>query len=236
MHLFLGSWDWFPPAWQWCWPTAGKWWGNLHTDNNPAPPPVRVFRSHFIKLGREERDAGDPCCQIKLKTGQWGWSHVRRDWASCLQEFRLWEESWQSSAESYSLFSLPSLTSWSADSITACSRYHRRRSLEVESLHCYRPRYPEEVWPWWPAVLCFQYSSTFSSYWEVNTGPHRRLLISGLLILGTGSKWRRTLTIPWLVFYGAGIIISLSTHLHFTSKCWREEKVSPGLGGEIFTS
>ena len=41
---------------------------------------------------------------------------------------------------------------------------------------------------------------------------------------GTGSKWRRTLTIPWLVLYGAGIIICLAIHLHFTSKCWREEK------------
>jgi len=52
------------------------------------------------------------------------------------------------------------------------------------------------------------------------------ILVNILLILGgTGSRWRRTLTIPWLVFYGAGIIISLSTHLHFTSKCWREEKL-----------
>ena len=42
---------------------------------------------------------------------------------------------------------------------------------------------------------------------------------------GTGSKWRRTLTIPWLVLYGAGIIIALATHLYFTSQCWREEKV-----------
>ena len=62
---------------------------------------------------------------------------------------------------------------------------------------------------------------------EDRTLPHFYYL-STLSILGTGRKWRRTLTIPWLVFYGAGIIISLSTYLHFTSKCWREEKVERG--------
>ena len=59
---------------------------------------------------------------------------------------------------------------------------------------------------------------------EDNT-PLRVFINTSTVMSGTGSRWRRTLTIPWLVFYGAGIIISLSTHLHFTSKCWREEKV-----------
>ena len=59
---------------------------------------------------------------------------------------------------------------------------------------------------------------------EDNT-PIRAFINTSTVMSGTGSRWRRTLTIPWLVFYGAGIIISLSTHLHFTSKCWREEKV-----------
>lgn len=28
-----------------------------------------ISRSHFIKLGKMEKTPGDPCCQIKIKTG-----------------------------------------------------------------------------------------------------------------------------------------------------------------------
>jgi len=49
------------------------------------------------------------------------------------------------------------------------------------------------------------------------------IFVNILLILGgTGSKWRRSLVIPWLLFYGSGIIICLYTHLFFTSKCWAQ--------------
>jgi uncharacterized membrane protein YhhN len=38
-------------------------------------------------------------------------------------------------------------------------------------------------------------------------------------------RWRRSLLLPWLIFYGAGIILCLLLHLYYTSLCWREEKV-----------
>jgi len=47
-----------------------------------------------------------------------------------------------------------------------------------------------------------------------------------LVILGgSGKRWRRTLLLPWLLFYGSCVIICILTHLYFTSLCWREEKI-----------
>ena len=47
-----------------------------------------------------------------------------------------------------------------------------------------------------------------------------------LLVLGcSGKRWRRLLVLPWLLFYGAGVVICIWTHLYYTSLCWREEKV-----------
>ncbi|XP_023320222.1 uncharacterized protein LOC111695227 [Eurytemora carolleeae] len=52
------------------------------------------------------------------------------------------------------------------------------------------------------------------------------VMVNILLILGgTGKKWRRALLLPWLLFYGAGIILCLILHLYYTSLCWREEKI-----------
>lgn len=52
------------------------------------------------------------------------------------------------------------------------------------------------------------------------------VLVNILLILGgSGRKWRRTLLLPWLLYYGTGIILCLIQHLYFTSLCWREEKI-----------
>ena len=42
---------------------------------------------------------------------------------------------------------------------------------------------------------------------------------------GTGRRWRRALSLPWLLFYGAGIVACLWCHALYTSLCWREEKV-----------
>jgi len=52
------------------------------------------------------------------------------------------------------------------------------------------------------------------------------VMVNILLILGgSGKKWRRALVLPWLLFYGAGIIFCLMLHLYYTSLCWREEKI-----------
>ena len=52
------------------------------------------------------------------------------------------------------------------------------------------------------------------------------ILVNILLILGgSGGRWRRGLLLPWLLFYGFGIVGCFVTHIYFTSLCWREEKV-----------
>jgi len=51
------------------------------------------------------------------------------------------------------------------------------------------------------------------------------IMVNILVILGgSGGRWRRALLLPWLLFYGAGIVCCLTLHLYFTSLCWREEK------------
>jgi len=56
------------------------------------------------------------------------------------------------------------------------------------------------------------------------------IFVNILMILGcSGRKWRRVMVLPWLLFYGAGIVCCIWTHLYYTSKCWREEKMI-GLG------
>jgi hypothetical protein len=52
------------------------------------------------------------------------------------------------------------------------------------------------------------------------------ILVNILVILGgSGGRWRRGLLLPWLLFYGFGIVGCFVTHIYFTSLCWREEKV-----------
>merc|ERR1712110_106603 len=134
----------------------------------------QVVRSHFIKLGKLEKNPGDPCCQIKIKTGVQIIGGVLAILSGVLLVVFFAKLDELVSRQYYALFQ----TEISRGSLTLMAG-------------------------------CIVLS----------------ILVNIMLILGgTGSKWRRTLTIPWLVLYGAGIIISLATHLHFTSKCWREEK------------
>ena len=52
------------------------------------------------------------------------------------------------------------------------------------------------------------------------------ILVNILMILGgSGGRWRRGLLLPWLIFYGFGIVGCFVTHIYFTSLCWREEKM-----------
>lgn len=56
------------------------------------------------------------------------------------------------------------------------------------------------------------------------------IIVNVLMILGCkGSRWRRIMVLPWLIFYGAGIVTCIWSHLYYTSLCWREEKMI-GLG------
>jgi len=134
----------------------------------------QVVRSHFIKLGKMEKNPGDPCCQIKIKTGVQIIGGVLAILSGVLLVVFFAKLDELVSRQYYALFQ----TEISRGSLTLMAG-------------------------------CIVLS----------------ILVNIMLILGgTGSKWRRTLTIPWLVLYGAGIIIALATHLYFTSQCWREEK------------
>jgi len=70
---------------------------------------------------------------------------------------------------------------------------------------------------------------------EISRGTERMMggsiaisiLVNILLILGcSGRKWRRLLVLPWLMFYGGGVISCLWLHLYYTSHCWRTEKMT----------
>ena len=64
----------------------------------------------------------------------------------------------------------------------------------------------------------------------ITPSPVLSIFVNILLILGcSGKKWRRVLAMPWLIFYGCGVVSCLWTHLYYTSLCWREEKMI-GLG------
>ena len=52
------------------------------------------------------------------------------------------------------------------------------------------------------------------------------IVINLLLIMGgSGSKWRRSLLVPWLIFYGLVVLLCLGVHQWFTTLCWVEEKI-----------
>merc|ERR1712018_320420 len=52
------------------------------------------------------------------------------------------------------------------------------------------------------------------------------ILVNVLLVLGgSGGRWRRILLLPWLLLYGAGIIVLLWSHLYLSSLCWKREKI-----------
>ena len=52
------------------------------------------------------------------------------------------------------------------------------------------------------------------------------ITVNLLAIFGTfGSRWRRILVLPWLVFYGIGVLIAIASHQWLTTLCWVEEKI-----------
>lgn len=66
----------------------------------------------------------------------------------------------------------------------------------------------------------FNYKATISSF--IISG----IVINLLLIMGgSGSKWRRSLLVPWLIFYGLVVLLCLGVHQWFTTLCWVEEKI-----------
>lgn len=85
-------------------------------------------------------------------------------------------------------------------------------------------------------VISKQYQKIFEE--DIPRGPLTMMgativvsiLVNILLILGcSGRRWRRALVLPWLLFYGGGIVTCIWSHLYYTSLCWREEKMI-GLG------
>ena len=81
--------------------------------------------------------------------------------------------------------------------------------------------------PWWGPRLWSPSSSTSSSYSAAAAG-------------GGAERWWAChfedqcsqfyylceQVLPWLLFYGGGIVTCIWSHLYYTSLCWREEKVS----------
>jgi len=41
----------------------------------------------------------------------------------------------------------------------------------------------------------------------------------------TGERWRRVFLMPWLIYYGIGILIAFGSHQWLTTLCWVEEKL-----------
>ena len=81
--------------------------------------------------------------------------------------------------------------------------------------------------PWWGPPLWSPSLSTSSSYSAAAAG-------------GGAERWwachvedqcsqfyhLSEQVLPWLLFYGGGIVTCIWSHLYYTSLCWREEKVS----------
>ena len=82
--------------------------------------------------------------------------------------------------------------------------------------------------PWWGPLLWSPSLSTSSSYSAAAAG-------------GGAERWwachvedqcyyqfyyLSEQVLPWLLFYGGGIVTCIWSHLYYTSLCWREEKVS----------
>eukprot|EP00095_Tigriopus_kingsejongensis_P011415 maker-scaffold993_size72668-snap-gene-0.15 protein:Tk11415 transcript:maker-scaffold993_size72668-snap-gene-0.15-mRNA-1 annotation:"c-5 sterol desaturase erg3" len=66
----------------------------------------------------------------------------------------------------------------------------------------------------------FQFKPIVSSF-IISSIVINLMLIAG----GSGSKWRRCLLVPWLIFYGLLVLLCLGVHQWFTTLCWVEEKI-----------
>jgi len=52
-------------------------------------------------------------------------------------------------------------------------------------------------------------------------------IVCNLMVIvgGSGKKWRRAFLLPWLIFYGLGVLVSIVAHQWLTTLCWVEEKI-----------
>lgn len=69
-------------------------------------------------------------------------------------------------------------------------------------------------------ITSFNFKPIVSSF-IISSIAINLMLIAG----GSGSKWRRCLLVPWLIFYGLLVLFCLGTHQWFTTLCWVEEKI-----------
>jgi len=52
------------------------------------------------------------------------------------------------------------------------------------------------------------------------------IAVNLLVFIGsTGERWRRVFLMPWLIYYGIGILIAIGAHQWLTTMCWVEEKI-----------
>ena len=52
------------------------------------------------------------------------------------------------------------------------------------------------------------------------------IIVNMLIFIGsTGDRWRRVFLMPWLIYYGIGILIAIGAHQWLTTLCWVEEKI-----------
>jgi hypothetical protein len=52
------------------------------------------------------------------------------------------------------------------------------------------------------------------------------IVVNLLVFFGsTGERWRRIFLMPWLIYYGLGILIAIGAHQWLTTLCWVEEKI-----------
>ena len=52
------------------------------------------------------------------------------------------------------------------------------------------------------------------------------IVVNLLVFFGsTGERWRRVFLMPWLIYYGIGILIAIAAHQWLTTLCWVEEKI-----------
>ena len=86
---------------------------------------------------------------------------------------------------------------------------------------------PAPGWPWWGPLLWSPSSLTSSSYSAAAAGGGaERWWACHVEDQCSQFYYLAEQVLPWLLFYGGGIVTCIWSHLYYTSLCWREEKVS----------
>lgn len=72
----------------------------------------------------------------------------------------------------------------------------------------------------------FKQQPTWNLQIIVSTIILAAIAVNLLVFFGsTGERWRRVFLMPWLIYYGVGILIAIGAHQWLTTLCWVEEKI-----------